>query len=231
METVLSEQELNMVKGLFLFSGVPERKVLEIVRDKSCTAEEFPKGSVIYGGQRFRRSLGVVLRGDVNVTKKTADGGEIPINILHPGDVFGAAAIFNDEEEFATVLTAAKDCRAAFLPQELIRRALRENGDIAENYIRYLSGRIIFLNQKIFGLTAGTAERRLATYLIRLAEKEGEVEIPATMTQLAGALDIGRASLYRAMDELTARGALRKNGKKIEIKDLDVLYEIQKGKN
>jgi CRP-like cAMP-binding protein len=230
MSGTLTENDLETVRGLFLFHNVPERKVLDIISDRSCTVESFTKGSGIYSGKSFRRSLGAVLQGEISVKKTTADGGELPINILRTGDVFGAAALFNDEEEFATILTAAKDCRIIFFPQELVRRIFRESDAIAENYIRYLSGRIIFLNQKIFSLTAGTAERRLATWLLKSAEQGSKAEITVNMTQLAGALDIGRASLYRAMDELSACGAISKSSKKIEIKDIEALREIQKGR-
>jgi CRP-like cAMP-binding protein len=230
MSGTLSERELETVMGLFLFQNVPEREAREMISDKSCTVESFAKGSRIYSGKSFRRSLGTVLQGEINVTKMTADGGELPINILRAGDVFGAAALFNDEDEFATVLTAARDCRVIFFPQELVRRGFAISGTIAENYIRYLSGRIIFLNQKIFSLTAGTAERRLSTWLIKSAEEGSTTELTVNMTQLAGALDIGRASLYRAMDELEDRGAIKKISKKIQILDMKALRDIQKGR-
>ena len=82
------------------------------------------------------------------------------------------------------------------------------------NYVRFLTQRIQFLNRKIRYLTAGSAERRLALYLLSEIPKENvPTRLELTAVSLADLLDLGRASLYRAMDRLTEDGFLVRSGR------------------
>ena len=53
--------------------------------------EDFSSGAEIYRPDRFRRCLGLLLSGRVLVTK-----GSLTVSTLEPGDLFGAAALYND---------------------------------------------------------------------------------------------------------------------------------------
>jgi hypothetical protein len=63
-----------------------------------------------------------------------------------------------------TILTAGKLTRILFFPQSLLTDMMKENSLIAENYIRFLTGRICFLNEKIQGLISVSADAALARY-------------------------------------------------------------------
>ena len=108
-----------------------------------------------------------------------------------------------------------------FFPQELVGELLARESLLSRNYIRYLSGRIRFLTEKLDGLLAGSAERKLSQYL--LSHPDG-VSCPAT--SLARQLGVSRASLYRAFDALTERGAICRAGKRIEVLDEHLLYSV-----
>jgi CRP-like cAMP-binding protein len=107
-----------------------------------------------------------------------------------------------------------------FLPEELIVWFMRRDPIITENYITYLSDRIWFLNTKISALTAGSAEQRLAVFLL----EQGSVS--SSMTDLSHQLNVGRASLYRALDVLEADGYIRKGSKSIEVTNEDGLRQL-----
>ena len=191
-----------------------------------CTAAAYEKNEVVYDKTNFSRSLGIVLEGRLRVTKENADKRSIVMSTLQRGAMFGAAALFNSEPEYATKITAIEHSRVLFLPQRLIKRMIEREPEIAENYIRYLSERILFLNRKIYFLTAGTAEQRLAGFLLdNLAVGEFS-EMPMPMHRLADALNMSRASLYRAFDELTASGAVSKQGKLVCINNAELLKNL-----
>ena len=66
------------------------------------------------------------------------------------GALFGAAALFQEREDYATTLTARTPCALLLLPQSLVGRAFLERSpQAAGNYIRYLSGRIRFLSDRL----------------------------------------------------------------------------------
>ena len=222
----LNEIETELVSKTELFRGSPPSMLTRILAVSDCTAAEYEKNEVVYDKTNFYRSLGIVLEGRLRVTKENADKRPIVMSTLQRGAMFGAAALFNSEPEYATKITAIEHSRVLFLPQRLIKRMIEREPDIAENYIRYLSERILFLNRKIYFLTAGTAEQRLAGFLLdNLAVGEFS-EMPMTMLRLADALNMSRASLYRAFDELTASGAVSKQGKLVCINNAELLKNL-----
>ena len=222
----LNEIETELVSKTELFRGSPPSVLTRILAVSDCTATEYEKNEVVYDKTNFYRSLGIVLEGRLRVTKENADKRPIVMSTLQRGAIFGAAALFNSEPEYATKITAIERSRVLFLPQRLVKRMIEREPDIAENYIRYLSERILFLNRKIYFLTAGTAEQRLAGFLLdNLAVGEFS-EMPMTMHRLADALNMSRASLYRAFDELTASGAVSKQGKLVCINNAELLKNL-----
>lgn len=222
----LNKIEMELVSKTELFRGSPPSVLTRILAVSDCTAAEYEKNEVVYDKTNFSRSLGIVLEGRLRVTKENADKRPIVMSTLQRGAMFGAAALFNSEPEYATKITAIERSRVLFLPQRLIKRMIEREPDIAENYIRYLSERILFLNRKIYFLTAGTAEQRLAGFLLdNLAVGEFS-EMPMTMHRLADALNMSRASLYRAFDELTASGAVSKQGKLVCINNAELLKNL-----
>ena len=222
----LNEIETELVSKTELFRGSPPSVLARILAVSDCTAAEYEKNEVVYDKTNFYRSLGIVLEGRLRVTKENADKRPIVMSTLQRGAIFGAAALFTSEPEYATKITAIERSRVLFLPQRLVKRMIEREPDIAENYIRYLSERILFLNRKIYFLTAGTAEQRLAGFLLdNLAVGEFS-EMPMTMHRLADALNMSRASLYRAFDELTASGAVSKQGKLVCINNAELLKNL-----
>lgn len=222
----LNETEMELVLKTELFRGSPPSVLTRILAVSDCTAADYEKNGVVYDKTNFSRSLGIVLEGRLRVTKENADKRPIVMSTLQRGALFGAAALFNSEPEYATKITAIERSRVLFLPQRLIKRMIEREPDIAENYIRYLSERILFLNRKIYFLTAGTAEQRLAGFLLDNLAVGEYSEMPMPMHRLADALNMSRASLYRAFDELTESGAVSKQGKLVCINNAELLKNL-----
>ena len=222
----LNEIETELVSKTELFRGLPPSVLTRILAVSDCTAAEYEKNEVVYDKTNFYRSLGIVLEGRLRVTKENADKRPIVMSTLQRGAIFGAAALFNSEPEYATKITAIERSRVLFLPQRLVKRMIEREPDIAENYIRYLSERILFLNRKIYFLTAGTAEQRLAGFLLDNLAVGEYSEMPMPMHRLADALNMSRASLYRAFDELTESGAVSKQGKLVCINNAELLKNL-----
>lgn len=211
----LTPEECSRAAGSALFRSCPAETVRRALSDSACTLESTPAGGTIYEPQRFRRCLGLLLSGTARVTR-----GELAMEVLGPGELFGAAALYNREPDYPATLTACAPCRSALLPQELLGRLMDEDARIRDNYICYLSGRIRFLSGRVQALSAGDAAGRLARYL-RGAAEQGRLDCPAA--ELARRLGLSRASLYRAFGALEERGLIRREGKEITVPDREAL--------
>ena len=66
----LSAQDFFVLANLFLFRSAGEQTARLALSDESCTCERFERGETIYTPGGFRRSLGVLLSGSVQVSKE-----------------------------------------------------------------------------------------------------------------------------------------------------------------
>ena len=196
---------------IFLFQGLsPDER--DRLLAEAPPPERFPKGAIIYSVERFRRAVGVVIRGEVLAICDAA-----VLNRLGAGSVFGAAALYGHTTHYVTEVRAATAADVLFLDEELLNNWMRRDFRIAKNYIGFLSDRIRFLNQRIAAFTAGDAESRLLLYLRQHSDENGLVTLPHSMSELSRMLDIGRTSLYRSLDTLATDGQIRREGKVIYI--------------
>lgn len=207
----LSDQQMSLLSHSALLLDLPPEAISAILAREGCTLENFPAGETVYRPDKFRRSLGILLSGQVRVTKDA-----LTVSVLEPGALFGAAALYSDAPQYATTLTALHPCTALMLTQGLLDQLMSEQDLLRQNYLRYLSSRIRFLSARLQSLAAGGAEGRLSRYLLEnLAD--GRLVCPAT--ELAQRLGISRASLYRAFDTLEASGLIKRQGKTIWVPD------------
>ena len=203
----LTKEETALLSACPLFQGVEEDFLCRLA--KMAGREEFLPGQTVYSPQSFQRRLGVVLSGQLQVTK-----GALAVSVLGPGDLFGAAALYSDEREFASTITAKGASRCLMLDQQLVDRLLAEHSQIRENYLRYLTGRVRFLSGRLQTLAQPGVEGKLARYLL---SGGGTVTCPAT--QLCQRLGVSRASLYRAFSALEDSGLILRKGKTITVVD------------
>ena len=191
-----------------------------------CTLAEsvFSAGDMIVDAENYDsfRGLGVLLSGKACVYGKGRDR-EVLLNRLGEADIFGAATVFFSEREAVSTVSAKTKCRILFIERSVLETVMKNDFAVASAYIAFLSEKICFLNRKISGFTAKSADSALAGHLLRAADENGELAV--NMSRIASTLDIGRTTLYRAVDTLKADGAIAYDGKKMRILDRTVLEQ------
>lgn len=227
MAEELSRQKLELICGSALFTRVDEIVVEQIAFDRRCQCRQFRKGETIYDPDHVPRCLGIVLTGKVRVEQRVRGKHRMKMSELQPGECFGAEAVFQERWRYDMILTAVCSTEVLFLSEDMLRWAMQRNFTVTENYIRYLSGQIRFLHEKITNLTAGTAEERLALFLTEHCAPDGSLH--TSMTELCSQLNLGRATLYRALEALEARGLIARENKAIFALNLEELRNMTQG--
>lgn len=184
----------------------------------------FRKGEQI---ECLGESLCLILRGSVLVCG-AGNGGALVLNKLRAGDCFGVASLFGSRCGI-TAVTACEKSDLLLLSQKTVEELMQADFTFARNYICFLTDRIGFLNRKIAAFTAGSAEKKLAKYLLTLPAKNGEMTLPVSMVRLAKMLDLGRASLYRAFSFLEQSGQLTREGKAVRLTSAEEFQKIYGG--
>ena len=203
---------IELLKENTIFGCVPEKDLLGTVSDHAEIVR-FAAGEIIFSRLNFRRSIGMVLSGKANVIK-----GKLLLSTHTKGDIFGAVTVFGADSYYANEIVARTDCEIIFIGKDEIIRLTEVCPGFSERYITYLSERIYFLNRRLDSLTAGSSEDKLLSFLEANAS-DGCYSV-ANYCDLAASLDTGRASLYRALDNLCEKGIITRQGKKIFLREL-----------
>ena len=190
----------------------------------ALTETVFSAGETIVDAENFDsfRGLGVLLSGKACVYGKGRDK-QVLLNRLGESDIFGAATVFFSEREAVSTVSAKTKCRILFIERRVLETVMKNDFAVASAYIAFLSEKICFLNRKISGFTAKSADSALAGHLLRAADENGELAV--NMSRIASTLDIGRTTLYRAVDVLKEEGAIAYDGKKMRILDREILEQ------
>lgn len=218
------EEYLSDIQKIFLFRDLEESTLCTLLEDGRAESMEFAPGETIYDETHYRKSLGVILSGSAEVKTGHADHAVI-LNHLAPPILFGAAGLFQEGEEYVTRIVALEKTRILFIPQDLLTDTMRRDFKLVENYLAFLSQRIRFLNRKISSFTQPLAENKLARYLLDIAaeQKSLSITLPVSLQDVAKILNLGRASLYRALDTLEDSGIIARKNKQITIQEKKAL--------
>ncbi len=188
--------------SVVLWDGLPDGAAAEIYK-KTFTVN-YQKGTTVTTEDNFKKALGIVVSGSVSVT---VAGGHGFKNRIEAGGIFGCAALFGGEDTYVSVIEADRSTEIAYLPEDALKHFMERYPVLAYNYIKFLSDKIRFLNKKINSLGFGT-EQRLYNYL----KLQGTKEL-GNKAGLARRLNLGRTSLYRAVESLERDGLLiKQNG-------------------
>jgi len=204
-----------------LFGVLSEEAIIALTADPRCITLCFAGGQGVNADDEFRCALGLVLKGQVDV-HRMGSGSRVLLNRLEEGRLFGCATLFSEEEQYVTAITARTKTEIFFIPSMVCEELITAYPAFALAYIRFLSDRIRFLNRRLASLAAPGVEEKLAKFFSECADT-----ITPNMAQLASALGIGRASLYRMVEDFVGRGLLAKNGKTITVIDRDGLIALQ----
>ncbi len=204
MSSITSKQETKAKELFFacrLFEGMSAELVESIF--SATTLSHLKKGEQLYKAG----NLCFLLSGKAKVY---AQNSSVVMRNMESGDFFGAASLFCKQQTDGTV-TAAADCIIAYLPEKEVAHLIESCPTFSRNYIAFLSDRIRFMNGKIYSFTDSDALQRVFKALCSYSDKNGKVNLPFSMAELANRLNIGRSSLYRAIDSLIASNKIKKD--------------------
>ncbi|MBE6554818.1 MAG: Crp/Fnr family transcriptional regulator [Ruminococcaceae bacterium] len=199
-----------------LLSPLCEEELSLLSDSEDCLLVTAERGELHVG-----RALCILTDGSAQILSSDPDRNVV-LRTLTPPDMFGAASLFSDKGELSRIITDT-GATLLVLSEGIMRTLLERDRALMYRYLSFLAGRVEFLNRKIRCFTAGSAERRLALWLA--GEQKEHFCLPGSLTTLADMLNVGRASLYRAFDRLSAEGLIEKNGREIIVTDRDALLK------
>ncbi len=206
-----------------LFAGVSPKQLSPLLENQAVKVEVFKKGDKVFNDE-IPSYFGFVIKGGVNITRPSSG---VLVAAADQGKFFGLAPLYAGEKKYDCNYTASAESKILFIDKTTFGVIMLRFSSVTSALLSLLADEVYYLNNKIDTFTGGTAENKLAAYLLESFAGYKIMRLEISYTKLAVTLNIGRASLYRAFDTFINEGILEKDGKFIRLLNEEKLIEYK----
>jgi CRP/FNR family cyclic AMP-dependent transcriptional regulator len=214
--TVVSTAALRAVP-LFSSIGDEQLRLLVPVFSRRSAA----RGSMIMAAGDPTDSLYIVLSGRLKVMMSDADGKEVILNILGPGEFFGEMGLIDDAPRSASVV-AIEPCELLSISKRDFKRCLADNFEMTMALMRGLVRRLRDADRKIGSLALLDVYGRVARLLLDMSETvNGQKMVTRRLPKqdIAKMIGASREMVSRVMKDLQLGGYIEMRGSSIVLRD------------
>lgn len=195
------------------FVGLPEEALGSI--DLRMRSSSWAPEDRLYRAGDSAEALYVVAEGRVKLSQVTASGTETITDILVPGELFGAMGVLGEPYHLQTASALVGSCTLR-IGQDDFRAVLTEYPQVSLQVLDDVATRLARAQSDIGGQSTDSVPQRVATVLLRLADKLGEdrgvdgmmLEVPLSRSDLAGLARSTPESVSRVMSRWKKDGII-----------------------
>lgn len=226
------ERVRPFLKNNTFLGGMPDQALTDLIARGHI--KKYARGETIYRRQDPGNSLMMVLAGRIKITNINADGREIVLAFLAPGDLNGEIAVLDGKERSANAIAVEHSEAFVLYARDLIP-ALRAHPDVMLEIMQVLCEKVRAASAVIEDNTLEMSART-AKGLLRLAEQFGKrekggirLDLKVSQSELGKYLNLSRANVSRQLGRLRDANVIKLSGTQILITDEGGLTEIAGG--
>ena len=208
-----------VLKAVPIFASLPEEQLRMLTM--VVTRKSAPRSTTIMAGGDPTDSLYIVLSGRLKVMMSDAEGKEVILSILGPGEFFGEMGLIDDEPRSATVVTI-EPCELLSIAKRDFKKSLAENFEMNMAVMRGLVKRLREADRKIGSLALLDVYGRVARLLLDMAETvDGEKVVTKRLPKqdIAKMIGASREMVSRVMKDLQLGGFIEVQGARIVLRE------------
>jgi len=212
---------VDLLASSELFRDLPP-EVLESVADRA-RRHRSARGDHLFLEADPAERVGLVLSGRLKLVQLSADGREVILRLVGPGEVFGAVAVFEGASYPASAVVM-EDAEVMLWTGDVLRSAMLETPQLALNAVRLLSVRLGRMQRRVRELATERVERRIARAVLRLVRHAGrrtddgvEIDMPVTRQEIAELTGTTLFTVSRVLSSWEESGLVRTGRQKVVI--------------
>lgn len=220
----------SLIEHLPLFSGLSGADLDAILREGR--AQRFPAHAHVFDQGAAAHSFFVLLHGHVQAVKTTADGQQIVMRYVSPGEAFGVATAIGASAYPATAIAVVESVALCW-PSTAWTRLVARYPSLATATLQAIGQRLQDAHARIVEASTEEVERRVAHALLRLARQAGrqieqgiEIDFPVSRQDIAEMTGTTLHTVSRILSAWEERGLVAGGRRRIVIRDRGKLAEI-----
>ncbi|NMM64248.1 Crp/Fnr family transcriptional regulator [Clostridium sp. P21] len=225
-------QYINLIKKSPLFHGIDTDEIFSLFHCLNHQIHDYNKNEFIINSGETIDKFGLVLEGEIIITKENIRGDRVVMSIIKKGGLFGEMFVFSSRKIWPVTVMAQSSCKVLFLANsDLIARCGKNcswHTSMLANFINVISDKGLMLNKKVEYLSLKSIRSKICLYLFDQYEhvKNSTFTIPLKRNELADFLNISRPSLSREMCEMRDEGIIDFHLSTFKIKNIETLKDF-----
>lgn len=200
-----------------VFSGLDPASLSQLAA--AVTRRTWPSGATIFLRGDAETHLLALLDGRVRLSLGTPQGKELVLRHLGPGEILGEMALLDGRPRSADA-TAVGQVTALVLHSDRFHKIAGENPAIPLAFARYLCGLLRDTNTQMESIALYEMPARIVRFVLyTLRQVHGEdlpeqatLKLGFSQSELASIVGATRPKVNRALQDIMATGALRRDG-------------------
>ena len=226
----MKEQGTNAAKTLAqagLFTGLSDAELTFLAQ--RAVPRKFSGGEIVFSEGDPCAGMYVVESGHVRIFKTSPGGREQVLSIDGPGGSIAELPVF-DGGNYPASVSAMEASTLLFISKQDFQALCMTHPQVALKVLRVVGARLRKLVGIIEELSFTTVRHRLAAFLVRMAQKEGqrlsegiEITLPASNQELASQIGTVRELVSRNLSRFQSEKLIQMDGRRIVIPNLKAL--------
>lgn len=189
-----------------LFKNIKKNRVDVMINDLDITIKKYKKNEIIFKGDEYIDSLGIIIKGKVLIAKETSGGNKTMIALLEENSMIGEVMAISKNKISNLVISSSDDTEIMFIP---IRNILKFN-ELKDNLIVLLAKKAFYMNKRVYYLQLKSIRGKLSRFLLDISEGNDSMtfSIPFNRQKMAEYLNVSRPSLSREMARFKDEGLI-----------------------
>ncbi len=225
MPAMATTVSTTVLKSVPLFASFPDDQLRMLVT--VVTRRSAPRSSVIMAAGDQIDSLYIVISGRLKVMMGDADGKEVILSLIGPGEFFGEMGLIDDSPRSASVVTI-EPCELLSIAKRDFKKILAENFEMSMAVMRGLVRRLREADRKIGSLALLDVYGRVARLLLDMSEDvNGQKVVTKRLPKqdIAKMIGASREMVSRVMKDLQMGGYIEMRGSSIVLRDTILLRD------
>lgn len=214
----MDTETLEGIRKCPLFEGLTDNEVIDLMHTVRYRVTRLYKGDFLFVAGEDCLHANILLDGEVVAYLEGASDRYIRMSTFHAGNMFAPAFLFAQVRRYPVTVQATTNTKVLRILSADFERLLELDSRLAKNFTVILSNLIAGLTKKV-GMLLLSVRDKIIFFLKEEQRRQQSNTIRLSMSrqELADHFGIQKYSLQRALNELQESGAIRIDGKTIEI--------------
>lgn len=222
-----------IIRGLPLFDGLDDAARSEVLA--GAASKRYPAGQPVFEQGAAATQFFVLLHGRLRVTQVTAEGQQVIVRMVNPGDLFGIAKALRRPDYPGTAMAVTESLALAW-PMEAWDTLVQRFPSIAIAAMQTMGGRLQDAHTRLRELSTEEVERRVAHAVLRLAAQAGvkeakgiRIDFPISRQDIAEMTGTTLHTVSRILSAWESAGLVEGGRQKLLVREAHALVLIGDG--